>query len=160
MRRGEALLVVNAAPIEVVEYALSSGRKLRTLVPADSSLVSAPGERYHFEKRQAPGVRLRRRHFPRVRYAELLENNRLLVVSVFPWQDYPMRPDDLVLDSPSTTSSVACGMSTTWAEASCSRTETDRAYVPFERASDGTILGMYFTRLDESVVVKLRFQPE
>lgn len=161
VRRGENLLVVNAAPLEVVEYAFPSGRELRRIVEPDSSLVQPPGEEYRFEVNQRPGRTFTRRHFPRVRYAELLEGDRLLVVSVFPRDDWIVRPDHLVTETP-----IDEFERSVWdvydllTGQRVSRTETDRAYIPFERASGGTILGMYFTRLDESVVVKLSFEPE
>lgn len=159
--RGENLLVVNAAPLEVVEYEPRSGRRLRTLVPLDSSLVNDPGPGLEFRLKSRPGSIFTRRHYPRVRYAELLSPNRLLVISVFPREDWIVRPDELALDIP-----IDEFERSVWdiydlkTGELVSRTEADRGYVVYDRTSDGGYLATYTTRLDEDVVAKLLFEPE
>lgn len=89
-----------------------------------------------------------------------LGDDRLLVVTVFPWEDYVIRPDHLAPDTPvdDFERSVWDVYDLTTGER-LSRTETPRAYVPTDRTADGVFIGYCTTRLEESVVVKLRFEP-
>lgn len=159
--RGPDVIAVNIAPLEVVEYEIATGRKVRTIVPTDSSLVNDLGEAFRFRLKDRPGYLFYRWHYPRVRYAGLLSEDRLLVVVAFPLQDYALRPDELALDVPPEEyeRSIWDVYDLRTGER-LSRTESSRAYIVYDRTSDGGFLASYTTSLDEAVVVKLRFQPE
>lgn len=157
---GSSVIAVTVAPIEIVEYALDTGRRIRVISPPDSSLVNDPGPAFQFHRREDPNAIFYRWYYPRVVYVTRLDRDRLLVVTRFSWQDYAWRAEEDALDIP-----VEEYERSVWdvydltTGTRISRTQAPRGYVVYDRAPDGDFLAGYLTQLDESAVVKLRFGP-